>query len=143
LRRRGAAAVPGRAARCELKASGGSEPLHSHKNRCLGTILAATTPLAASSTATAGNPGAGPREEGMMSESRLQTPEGQAFLAKLWQYRSTLSVHEQELLDSLVDAAGGERHDVERYILFGSGSTFGGTTTFGSGGAFGGGQLFG
>ncbi len=78
-----------------------------------------------------------------MSESRLQTPEGQAFLAKLWQYRSTLSVHEQELLDSLVDAAGGERHDVEGYILFGSGSTFGGTTTFGSGGAFGGGQSFG
>jgi hypothetical protein len=79
----------------------------------------------------------------MMTENRLNTPEGQAFLAKLWEYRATLPVGEQELLDTLVGTAGGERHDVEGYILFGSGSTFGGTTPFGSGGAFGGGQSFG
>ena len=68
-----------------------------------------------------------------MSEHPLRTPEGQAFLAKLHGYRATLPAHEQALLDGLVRAAGGSHDDVEGYVLFGGGTTFGASQPFGSG----------
>ncbi len=78
-----------------------------------------------------------------MSEFDASSSEGQAFLAKLWQYRGSLPANEQRMLDALISAAGGSRDDVQGYTLFGTGGTFGAPTPFGGGSTFGTGNTFG
>lgn len=66
-----------------------------------------------------------------MTANPLRTPEGEAFLSKLGEYRATLPAGEQRLLDLIVQAAGGTQDDVQGYVLFGPSIPFGGGSPFG------------
>jgi hypothetical protein len=78
-----------------------------------------------------------------VTDNPLRSTEGQAFLARLWDYRATLSATDQRLLDTLVAASGATQNDVEGYVLFGGSVPFGPTNPFGGGAPFGAGSTFG